>query len=169
MAKHIKMFPQFFKHCALYIDLCKTFSSNHIVIHKDLTKNWIHFVIISLFYILPTSTNRCITFLSVSSSFWNTATVSAYFSLVGKGHLDNACWNYEKRQLIHLLRYTWSLYFSNAGFTGSASSSMDGSLIKRFSSNGKFFAILQKHILNVFGISSLLNKFTLLWIKFIVP
>ena len=61
--------------------------------------------------------------------------------------------------------YTWALYIPRTGFTGSANSSTDGSLMKEFSGYDKFFAILQKYILNVFAISSSLHKVTPLSIK----
>ena len=62
-------------------------------------------------------------------------------------------------------RYTWSLYIPHTGFTGSANSSTDGSLVKGFSGYDKVFAILQKYILNDFAISSSLHKVTPLSIK----
>ena len=54
--------------------------------------------------------------------------------------------------------FGWSLYFSNASVTGSVKSSTDGSLIEGFSGNYKFSAMLEKYLLNVFAISSSLDK-----------
>lgn len=65
------------------------------------------------------------------------------------------------RLSILVILFLWScytLYFSDASFTWSVKSSAGGSLMERFSANGKFSVILQNNLLKVSSIFSSVDK-----------